>query len=372
MVVYINGTGGVMLCVCLVTALIFSLLNYFAVRNSISFEMKCENTNLRKGDSFQVELTVSKKSLFPTPYVEIKLRSSPKLTAVNAEIFKTAMFSKKKPLKISAGYRADFSGMSFVEIEYVRLTDYLGLISKNIYVKSDGNFNTAELKVLPDIPENNTPADLIKSACDAAAFDDNEEDTGETARFGGGIAGYEHRAYIPGDPVKKINWKLSSKRDIYMIRLDEKIAVTSQIMVLDVVSKDSSRIEFSNNDLLIESCLAMLSSMIMQELKCDCYFYSKDSWQKIEVCDEKSLYEFQRAMAVYDDFKNHSSRIPQEIFKEKGTAAAIVFTNNLDYSLENEGNTPLLRSFFVTTDRHLKYKSENMWIVNDMYEFKRI
>lgn len=367
---YINGAGGVMLCVCLVSALVISLVNFFAVRNKIRFDMKFDNVNLRKGDVFGVTLIVSKDTILPTPYVEIKLKGSEKLTPLKAEIFKTALFSKNEKVEIKAEYKAEYSGKSTVEIDYVRLTDYLGIVSRIIYSKAYGE--KAELRVLPDIPDHITSSELLKSSTEATAFSDNDEDTGETARFGSGTPGYEHRAYVPGDPVRKINWKLSSKRDVYLLRLDEKLAVTSQILVLDIMGAEPTKKQFRINDNLIEGSLAVLSSMLMQELECDCWFYANNGWQMIEVNDEKSLQEFQMALANFDETKPHLTRLPMGLEKEKGSLSVIVFTNNLNERLCNEANSPLLQTFFVTHHSAVKAPAENVWCIDDTFDLKRV
>ena len=366
---YINGKGGLMLCLCLGTAFVLSTSNFLAVKDKVSFKIKYDNVNLRKGDIFGVTLILSKNCLLPTPYVEIKLKSSEKLTPQKSEIFKTSLFSKGEKVKIKAEYKADFSGKSTVEIEYVKVTDFLGLFSKCIYTKNETDI--AQLRVLPDIPERVYSADILKSAADALTFDDNDEDSGETIRYGTGTPGYEHRAYIPGDPIKKINWKLSSKRETYLIRLDEKPSVTGQLVILDVFNDTANRETFKQNDNFIEGALGLLSSMIKQELECECYVCLKNGWTCHKVSDEKSLSLLQTELGSYDCEITHSTRIPTGLEKEKGTSVAIIFTTNLDEAIVSQGNTPTFQSFFVTKESCIKSKPDNVWLIDDLFELRR-
>lgn len=366
---YINGKGGLMLCICLVFAFLLSTVNFIAVKDKVFFEIKYDNVNLRKGDTFGVTLIVSKKCLLPTPYVEIKLHSSEKLIPLKSEIFKTSLFSKNERVKIKAEYKAEFSGKSTIEIEYVKVTDFLGIFSKLIYKKSDKD--VAELRVLPNIPDRVYSSDILKSVADAVTFDDNDEDTGETVRFGVGTPGYEHRAYVPGDPIKKINWKLSSKREQYLLRLDEKPSVSGQLVIVDLFSKNNDKETFSDCDNLVEGCLGLISSMIKQELECECYVCNKNGWNSFKVVDEKSLTLLQTELSSYDLSLETSKRIPDGIEKEKGTAVAVVFTNNLDDSLVSVGNTPLLQSFYVTKENYVKTRPDNVWVIDDVFELSR-
>lgn len=367
---FINGKGGVMLCLCLILAILLSLANFLSVRKKINVKFLFENISLRKGDVFSAKLVVSKTTFLPTPYVKIKFKSSPKLVPINGEIFKTALFFSKKTVEISPQYKAVFSGKGTVEIEYIRLADYLGLFYKNIYVKGENDI--ANPKILPDIPQNVTCDDLLKTSADAVAFDDNDEDTGETIPFGQGTAGYEHRPYVVGDPIKKINWKLSSKRDIFMIRLDEKIAVTNQILILDVFCQKPSHDDLVNNDNLIEGFVGLALLMLRRELVCDCWFYAQNGWQTVEVKDEKSLNELQKCLENHDETLVRNTRLPQILQKEKGSMAQIIFTNNFDQTLANETEKPFVQSFFVTVDSSANTKSDNMWCINNLFEIKRI
>lgn len=369
---YINGTGGILIAVCLVSALVISAVGFFAVRKKLVFKMKADAANLRKTDKFAVTLVLGKKTVLPTPYVEIRLKSSNKLSAVKSEIYKASLAFEKEPLEIQVEYSADFSGKAFVEIESVVLTDYLGLIKHTVFSCEKDEKIRYELNILPDIPQGECPSDLIKSAADAVGFDDGEEDSGETARFGGGMPGYEHRQYVPGDPVKKINWKLSSKRDVYLLRLDEKISVTNQIILFDVLGKNPDRKSLADADILIQGGLSLASSLIMQELKCDCWFYVKDSWNKIEVFDEKTLLELQRELGGYDCEAERKSRLPSEVKNEKGTSAVMIFTNKPDSEISSECEKLNVSGFYVMTENDAKVRFENQWIINELYEYKRV
>jgi len=366
---YINGKGGLMLCICLVTAFLLSLVNFLAVKDKIIFDIKYDNVNLRKDDVFCVLLSVSKKCMLPTPYVEIKLRSSQKLTPLKSEIFKTSLFSKDDVVKIKAEYKADFSGKSTVGIEYVKVTDFLGLFTKYIYTTS--NDDIAELRVLPEIPDSVFSTEMIKAVADSVSYNDDDDDSGDTIRYGVGTPGYEHRDYVPGDPIRKINWKLSSKRDKHLIRLDEKNSVTGQLVVFDIFTNKTDRQTYFDVDNLIEGSLGLILSMIRQELECECYVYNKNGWNYYKVNDEKSLSFLQTELGNYDVSQEHISRFPNGIEKEKGTAAAVVFTNNLDHNVVKAGNTPTVQSFYVTKESFVNYKTDNIWLIDQLFELTR-
>ena len=51
----------------------------------------------------------------------------------------------------------------------------------------------------------------------------------------GGFPGYDNREYVPGDPLKRINWKQSAKRNKLLVRLDDEMAARAIHVVLDSV-----------------------------------------------------------------------------------------------------------------------------------------
>lgn len=370
---YVNGKGGIFLMIALLAAAAVSVINVLIVRKKIGYSMeRPENPQLRKGDTFRVGVSLVKNSPLPTPYIVVKLSSSPNVVNVSPEIIKAAVAANNKPSFLGADYKAEFSGKAWVKIQSVRITDYLGMISFEVPELSVGNEISAEFNVLPEIPMVNFSGELLKSSSDAAAVEDAEEDTGETARYGGGVPGYEHRTYIPGDPLKKVNWKLSSKRDIYMVRLDEKVSVTGQCMVLDLVSPTSAaRQDLINNDLLVESCFSMLSTMLMQEIPCRCWFWLKGVWNGIEVSTEADLLEFQKFMGEYDFYSAHPERLPADLNNVKGSTASMIFTNDLDDRLVSECQSSGSTCFFVSVNDCVRLPCDDLWIVDSNYEFKR-
>lgn len=369
---FISGVGGIMIIVCLVLSLALSLVDFMLVRNKFDFKAQTDEQNFRKGENAELKVSLRKLTILPAPFVEIKFTSSPKLKAVDSQFYKVSLGFDKKPTDITVKYAAMYSGKAHAEIESVVLTDYMGILRQNIYKRSEQEKIVFEFNIMPDIPDVNITSDLIKTSSEAIGYSDDEEETSETTRFGAGVAGYEHRQYVPGDPIKRINWKLSSKRDIFFVRLDEKINSTNQSVVFDLYNEKPAGDDFRDNDLLIESALSVMVSMIRQEQTCNVYLLIRGKWETIEIKDEPSVIELQRLFGEYDSSKSHSSRIPPEIKNEKGTSSAVIFTNCLDSELIESCQSNNTIGFFVTTENHIKISSENCWIVNNLYELKRV
>ena len=132
-------------------------------------------------------------------------------------------------------YEARISGPSVVGVEQIRVTDYLGLMSFKIK-KSDDTTNRKMVKVIPDIAEISVKDDRILKIMQLSMNADDSDDTVESSmHMLGGFPGYENREYVPGDPLKRINWKQSAKRDKLLVRLDDEMASRSATVLLDSV-----------------------------------------------------------------------------------------------------------------------------------------
>ena len=87
--------------------------------------------------------------------------------------------------------------------------------------------------MLPDIVEYMGP-EVLPSALPS----DNDEEA-EEGSVSGGFPGYEHRGYEPGDPLNRINYKLSAKKRTLMVRRDENTSAQSTDIVIAPGSDDT-------------------------------------------------------------------------------------------------------------------------------------
>lgn len=364
--VLIDGSGGIMIGLILVSALIFSELILLFFRKKISFEVECSQKLLSKGDILEVSVKLRKRTFLPTPFVEAELSFSPQLEAEDKTVYRLALASMNYE-KITVPFRAVSSGMSYVEIKRIRLMDFLGIFSALVFdgEKENGKY---PVRILPRIPDTGVQPEILKTTSENSGFDDTEEETSETAVGSTGVPGYDHRVYVPGDPIKKINWKLSSKRDIFMVRLDEKLAVTSQVFVLDIPEFENMTADnYRNFDIVIEGCLAMLSMLASQGLESDVYYY-KDKWNCVNIKNAGDILDLQEKLSWFSPV-TPSERIPAEAVQSGGVVcftAADVQHDNLASEIFG-----LKDAVFVSHENCGFSGVDNLWICTSDFEFKK-
>ena len=366
MAVMIDGTGGVLIAVILLTALIASLLVTKRLSRKLTVSIDCKHKLLAKGDIVEVLIKVEKHSRLPSPVIEIRLESGAQLAAKAESGIRFSMLPNRQAQTVKLEFKANYSGRSYIKVAAFEAVDFLGLSRSSIPVEEEAGF--IGLRIMPNVPDTGTQMDVIRTATDNVGFDDSEEETSETAMGSTGTPGYEHRAYSPGDPLKKINWKLSSKRGIYMVRLDEKLSVTSQVFVLDLpegVENYSCR----RADVIIEGALAMLSMLAQQGLETDFYYYI-EKWNMLSVKSLGDVYLLAEALSDMVPY-SQTDRLPDEALR---TGMNICFTviSSSDVKLAEELFSYKNVTVVADVSAGFTAGAGDIWTCSEDFEFKHL
>ena len=215
---YMSAPAGWTFFYTLAAAPLFSLIllavTFFT--SPLEITASSDSSMVYKNEEFSYKIRIRNKGIIPVPAILIKTN----IPDEDGKIISASVYTKGQT-EISLGCRAVRWGPMKLEITEIRLSDFLNLISLPIY-RNDGRY-TSSVRVFPDIPDVPCDSPLIRSAAENIRFNDDCEDTKESDSFGftGGMPGYTHREYVEGDPIRRINWKLSSKKDNYMVRLDD-------------------------------------------------------------------------------------------------------------------------------------------------------
>ena len=276
------------------------------------------------------------------------------------------MLPNRQAQTVKLEFKANYSGRSYIRVAAFEAVDFLGLSRSSIPVEEKAGF--IGLRIMPNVPDTGTQMDVIRTATDNVGFDDSEEETSETAMGSTGTPGYEHRAYSPGDPLKKINWKLSSKRGIYMVRLDEKLSVTSQVFVLDLpegVENYSCR----RADVIIEGALAMLSMLAQQGLETDFYYYI-EKWNMLSVKSLGDVYLLAEALSDMVPY-SQTDRLPDEALR---TGMNICFTviSSSDVKLAEELFSYKNVTVVADVSAGFTAGAGDIWTCSEDFEFKHL
>ncbi|MBR4622041.1 MAG: DUF58 domain-containing protein [Ruminococcus sp.] len=368
MAVMINGSAGILIALILVLALVLSAFLRLYLRNKFTLTVSCDGTFLSKGDIVDVKVRVEKHTRFPAPLLEIELAPSPQFEAVDNSGLRFAFAPNKQAETVSVAFRAKYSGLSHISVKRFEIADLLGLSHRS---KVDvSSVAPLEFKIMPDVHDTGTQLEVIKTAADSVGLDDSEDETSETAMGQTGTPGYDHRVYNPGDPLKKINWKLSSKRDIYMVRLDEKLSVTSQVFVLDCPAyPDMSYYSYKAADIIIEGCLAMLFMLATQGLETEFYYYSEGKWNSVPLKTGADITGLAEKLASFKPVLP-PERLPKEAHKGASICFTTVDASHMALAADLFADPSL--TFVVGETSGFNASSGNLWSCSETFEFKRM
>lgn len=180
-----------------VTTFLISRKNFTAGLRELSGVAEC-------GRKIDFEVILKKTGFCVIPFVELCVNAN---GAVN---LRTSLLFRKK-VTVSGSFTAAHSGLNKVTLDEVIIRDFLGLLQFRVPVEQ-----ITQVAVLPRIIEYDGP-DVKPNMLPS---EEEEAEEGVTV-MNGGMPGYEHREYVPGDSPRRVNYKLSAKRQKLMVRLDE-------------------------------------------------------------------------------------------------------------------------------------------------------
>lgn len=337
----INGKIGWFFLTVLICAAFLSWFAAFFTSKSISVDADSDNTMLYKGEKLRLKAAVKCRFPFPAALISVRLAQSGRLVSDSGSAGAVFMPSPRltdegaeNSFLLEETYTAKLWGNAAVGITECTVSDLLGFFTFEIYKERGLGDYLFKVSVCPDIPEISDETGLIRYIC-ATAYADDSEETRESHSFSGGAAGYEHREYYPGDPIKRINWKLSAKRDKLMVRLDDEVISSKQVIVMDCVSfsrKGMSAEQSAAVDLICqtaaEGMLGIIYELVRTGVGCLVSVLYGNDRQLSEITSIEELQRFRTELSHAEmgepSPELKEKRLPEEIAALSGKDAPVI------------------------------------------------
>ena len=363
----LNGTFGILIATALGCAFFVSVAVTLIVMRSVRTEFKLDKTSVSKGEELNCVITISKKLMIPTPIIELHIACTPQLSK-ETDICRVSLAGQNiNTIKIPL--TAKYSGAAEVCINKVLISDYLGIF--RFRLKKAAENTVMKLSVYPNIPDVPVQTDFLKTAVLFSDNDDDEEETDETAMGQTGQPGYDYREYYPGDSIKRINWKLSSKRDIYMIRLDEKVTESGQIFFLDSPKLSENDLTLSVHDNVIEGMLAVFTMLVREGKETTFFFAKKDIWYKVDIRNLSDIYTLQEMLSSFEPCTVKNAVPPEIVSIGKTPICFTTATSDFpDSAAQIVSEIPGILMISAVSSGSSKLTSE-MWVISDDFELKK-
>ncbi|MDR1961785.1 MAG: DUF58 domain-containing protein, partial [Gracilibacteraceae bacterium] len=281
--------------------LILNLLNVFGMR-SIRVETDVSGRALRKGES--VRLTVNVRTLTPAfVFLRLVFHETPHFsTEYNASV---ALVPWRNTIRrLERFYTAAVWGAAPLGVRGLEATDFFGLC-RYVMVQEEKTSGVLapEIEIVPNLPDLREN-ELLHEIMAARATDD-ETEAREALPFSAGMPGFEHREYAPGDPLKRINWKLSARLNTYMVRLNEPAERLKLSIILDRSApplrpdRQGSSEEIRRDERLVEAMLGLTLLSVRAGMRCTVYIFLSGRWQENVLETESEVIALQYRMARF-------------------------------------------------------------------------
>lgn len=362
---YIDGEMGVILLAFMIIAPILSLVFALLGKNAVEVSFDCDGY-VKKGSNLLVNVVVEKKNNLPLAFIDIKPAVS-EVFEKNMKTYRISMLNENKKT-FSFTVNAVTGGNGEISIESVYSCGFMGFVK----FKSKMQIPLPKIVgVIPEIPQIKASSQLFRSISDVVMTSDDDEENDTAMMFSANTtAGYEHREYIMGDPLKRINWKLSTKKSKLMVRLDEAVSSVQPSIILDLFRKNDTSIESAVfcEEKLIQSVFGLLSILAKQGIACNFTYYGSDGTLVTEVVDNPD-YPAQLLLKVLSVKVVVDRRI--NIQSENSVACVIATTdtgNNFTSvinKIEDKENTSVL----VVSQDSPDISGVPLWYLNENNDF---
>ena len=365
---YMDGSIGVMMLAFLLLMPVLSLLVTLWVRRSLTVTLITPDS-AAKHKAVTATLRLEKKTRIPVPFLRVLLTADAHFVPLqpNADapmprpepeqfpsdaVYRKAYQQWKRvrrsglvcdtlPMCLSMGTAQSaeytvqltprYCGKAMLTLGMPELSDFLGMFRFSL--KQDVR---AAVLITPEIPEVKANNALFRTVSNAVQTADEELDS--TPVFSASSApGYEHREYIAGDPLKRINWKLSSKRRHLMVRKDEPVALARLSVVLDfrrLAQSHDMAACFAEEEQLTETALGFLRLCAQYGYPCRMSYPDEaGAWCTLSVDDAGQL-ETEAVTLLRGGFRDPDALagvplLPYEVMQESGVLL-LYFTVNCD------------------------------------------
>ena len=230
-------------------------LAYFSVRaaeKTVKVTHGLNSTKVNRGDSVAMEVSVSHQSILPIAPVRLKMRATS--NTPGAMIYLTQLGRRKQ--KVAYRFCAEHVGAMFPGVESFTVSDVFGLFKKEHQPEVAGH----ELLVLP-VPFTVEPLTFAAGDMGVETMKRAMEDPSNPSDF---------RGYQPGDPLKRIHWKMSARKRELMIRQFEEPALPDALVMMDTSppalseGMDASKLCYLQ-DAVLETAASVVSCQISHE-----------------------------------------------------------------------------------------------------------
>ncbi|MGN0425435.1 MAG: DUF58 domain-containing protein [Acetatifactor sp.] len=310
-----------------------SILAAWGCSKAVSFEVNIPKNVYRQGESGEMELVFHNKVPFLSSLLHLVVITSDGVDLAQAkgkasvEYDLTIGWTREEEKSFSL--EAYSAGEASLTIESVELFDVFHLVSFSVLTdKKPRRISFGVLPQIRELPENANCRQTIRLV--AADSEPDEDSVEKSTNQFGGFPGFDHRQYLPGDPVKRINWKLSAKKRELYVRLDEMQGGSGVSVILDPYCGLDAGRRCAARGASIEDALSYSAYFLQNDLSVQFYWFGRGGWERRTVAELKHLDELCEELAWFRFADEIGDRIPDAFALDDKCKACVYCTTFQD------------------------------------------
>ena len=280
--------------------LLLSLVSLLLVRLRFSLEETVEPAETEAGASGSLSILMANPYPIPFPQLEVE-------------------YTLPGP-QGGAAYAAAFS---VLPLQRIRIREAMALPCRGVYRVGLRTIMVTRVAVLPRMePPARTALPALESPIHAAGAARATEDTSSPS---------DSRPYRPGDPLKRVHWKLSARQGQLMVKTYEPAAVSDALVYLDTAAAPLEPLDAWYADDVLTAAAVSLAARILQEGVPVRVIYLKDRRMERRLTSLEELPALRRELAALE--LNGSQGLRSLLSRENaalaGARCAYVLTREL-------------------------------------------
>lgn len=261
----------------------------------VTIEMPEQLGIVNKNDPFLVALLLKNRSKFPITHGKIKLSYYNQFANEETKEKITVFVDGSSEQTVNCSLASDYCGNIIVNCEFIRIYDYFRIFSikkkigKQIRVSVLPELREMEVEIIRD-----STGELVESNVysKSKAGDDPSEV-------------FDIREYREGDKIHRIHWKLSSKKDHYMVKEFSLPITCSAVILLDLYYDGNKSDVYSYMDKLIETASSLSYTFVLNEYMHYAAWYDVKSQEikRLRIDSEDDLYLLIEELLLVNSFR---------------------------------------------------------------------
>lgn len=160
-----------------------------------------------------------------------------------------------------------------------------------------------------------------------------------------------------GDSLKRVNYKLSAKKDKLMIRLDEPSTMVRMAVVLD----DTTSSDRYNDEIAIEGMMSYVGCLVKNKVTTDVYYNLDGKRKKMTISDDRDLMTFISEITQASFYFKGESKMENVKLEKVNNLSSVVVFSALGHIVKLASNIGIPYRI-VTPNRHKK--GQEVWYLD--------